>query len=210
VIRICQQSLLRSMCWAKRSTTPSSISSAICFFWRGEPTFVAFDLLLCNGEDLQANTACREFAQRLLYCDHVKHRARKHFGPAGKRDREAIVAKRKFGPYLADSTQRFKIRNRTVAMDRVWGIIRARARRTSRLAQWNACAPSCDGTGAVVKRSFIYSPSRAIGSLDLAGEGSGRCRPLVATCCPARAAVPSSTTQERQQQRNRAEKNSNL
>ena len=52
-------------------------------FRRGEPRFVAFDLLRCDGEDLRClplierkrrlRSIVRNSGDRLLYCDHVEH-----------------------------------------------------------------------------------------------------------------------------------------
>jgi hypothetical protein len=52
-------------------------------FRRGEPRFVAFDLLWCEGEDLRylplidrkrrLHSVVRNGGDRLLYCDHVEH-----------------------------------------------------------------------------------------------------------------------------------------
>jgi len=51
-------------------------------------------------------------AERLLYCDHIEERGEHLFRLACKRDLEAIVAKRKFDPYLLDNAKWYKIRNR--------------------------------------------------------------------------------------------------
>jgi hypothetical protein len=48
----------------------------------------------------------------VLYCDHIEADGEKLFAVASKRDLEGIVAKHSFGPYLQDSAQWFKIRNR--------------------------------------------------------------------------------------------------
>jgi len=48
----------------------------------------------------------------VLVCDHVEAAGEELFALACKRDLEDIMARHKFGPYLQDSAQWFKIRNR--------------------------------------------------------------------------------------------------
>ena len=90
------------------------------FFRRGEPRFVAFDLLRLDGEDLRYMPliegkaklrALVSSSERLMYCDHVDGNGEKLFKLACKRDLEGIVAKRKYDPYIAGSAQWLKIRN---------------------------------------------------------------------------------------------------
>ena len=91
-------------------------------FRRGEPRFIAFDCLFCDGENLRyLPLAERKHRlrgivpngrQRLLYCDYVEGVGEALFQFACERDLEGIVAKRKFDPYLLDgSTPWLKIRN---------------------------------------------------------------------------------------------------
>jgi ATP-dependent DNA ligase len=46
------------------------------------------------------------------FCDHIEAAGEELFALACKRDLDGIVAKHKFGPYLGDSAQWFKIRPR--------------------------------------------------------------------------------------------------
>lgn len=91
-------------------------------FRRGEPRFIAFDLLRCDGQDLRysplherkaklrtvlpSNSAC------VMYCDYVEQYGEALFKLACEGDVEGIVAKHKYGPYLQDQAQWIKIRNR--------------------------------------------------------------------------------------------------
>ena len=91
-------------------------------FRRGEPRFVAFDLLWCDGEDLRYSPlADRKYrlrsvipgaGDRLLYCDHVERDGEGLFRLACEQDLEGIVAKRKSDPYLDGHARWLKIRNR--------------------------------------------------------------------------------------------------
>jgi bifunctional non-homologous end joining protein LigD len=91
-------------------------------FRRGEPRFVAFDLLWCEGEDLRhlplidrkrrLRSVVRNGGDRLLYCDHVEHDGEGLVREACHLDLEGIVAKRKSDPYLEEHATWLKIRNR--------------------------------------------------------------------------------------------------
>jgi bifunctional non-homologous end joining protein LigD len=48
---------------------------------------------------------------QLLYCDHLEHDGEGLYRMACKCDLEGIVAKQKYGPYLKDHAEWFKIRN---------------------------------------------------------------------------------------------------
>jgi bifunctional non-homologous end joining protein LigD len=90
-------------------------------FRRGQPRFVAFDLLHCDGQDLiysplverkqRLRAILPKNSQSVLFGDHVEAAGEELFALACKRDLDGIVAKHKFGPYLEDSAQWFKIRN---------------------------------------------------------------------------------------------------
>jgi bifunctional non-homologous end joining protein LigD len=90
-------------------------------FHRGEPRFIAFDLLWCDGEDLRNLPLCHRKqrlrsviplrGERLLFCDHVEHDGEGLFNLACESDLEGIVAKRKFDPYLEPHARWLKIRN---------------------------------------------------------------------------------------------------
>ena len=47
----------------------------------------------------------------MLFCDHIEAAGEKLFALACKRDLEGILAEHKFGPYLQDTAQWFKIRD---------------------------------------------------------------------------------------------------
>lgn len=111
-------------------------------FRRGEPRFVAFDLLWCSGEDLRyfpvterkhrlrsvlrlfrlwqgssgltdsSRRAVSQHSDRILFCDHVEEEGEELFQLACENDLEGIVAKRKFDPYLPTHTKWLKIRNK--------------------------------------------------------------------------------------------------
>jgi bifunctional non-homologous end joining protein LigD len=92
-------------------------------FRKGQPRFVAFDLLHCDGQDLtysplverkhRLRAILPKNSQSVLFCDHIEANwERLLFRLACKRDLEGIVAKHKYGPYLQNSAQWLKIRNR--------------------------------------------------------------------------------------------------
>ena len=92
-------------------------------FRRGEPRFVAFDLVSCDGQDLRYQSLIERKLKlrsivarktdRLLYCDHVEADGEQLFRFACDEDLEGIVAKRKSDPYLTDHAQWLKIRNQS-------------------------------------------------------------------------------------------------
>jgi bifunctional non-homologous end joining protein LigD len=77
-------------------------------FRRGEPRFIAFDILQCNGEDLRylplidrklrLRSVLPQRSERLLYCDHVENDGEGLFRLACEHDLEGIVAKHKQNP----------------------------------------------------------------------------------------------------------------
>jgi bifunctional non-homologous end joining protein LigD len=91
-------------------------------FHRGQPRFVAFDLLWCNREDLRyqplidrkhrLRSVLPQRSERLLYCDHVEHDGEDLFQLVCQHDLEGIVAKPKHSPYLPEHSNWVKIRNR--------------------------------------------------------------------------------------------------
>ena len=88
---------------------------------RGEPRFVAFDLLWYDGQDLRFSplterkqklrTIVPTASERILYCDHVEGDGESLFQLACDSDLEGIVAKRKFDPYIEKQASWLKIRN---------------------------------------------------------------------------------------------------
>jgi bifunctional non-homologous end joining protein LigD len=127
-------------------------------FRRGEPRFVAFDLLWCDGEDLRylplierkqrLRSVVRGSGERLLYCDHVEHDGEGLFGLACENDLEGIVAKRKSDPYLQGHATWVKIRNRDysqwVGREKLFERERARDPDVGRL--WASCAMACSSS----------------------------------------------------------------
>jgi bifunctional non-homologous end joining protein LigD len=90
-------------------------------FRRGEPRFVAFDLLWCDGQDLRYSPLTERKqklrailpagSERIMYCDHVERDGASLFRLACENDLEGVVAKRKFDPYLPNQASWLKIRN---------------------------------------------------------------------------------------------------
>jgi bifunctional non-homologous end joining protein LigD len=91
-------------------------------FRRGEPRFIAFDILQYNGEDLRylplidrklrLRSVLPQRSERIIYCDHVEKDGEGLFRLACEHDLEGIVAKHKQNPYLAEHANWLKIRNR--------------------------------------------------------------------------------------------------
>src|SRR6266446_657177 len=95
-------------------------------FHRGNPPcFFAFDLLTCDGKDLRTERLLdrKQELRRLLlqtpppfpvrYAEHVERSGTALFQRVCELDLEGIVAKQKFGPYVAEREQStwFKILN---------------------------------------------------------------------------------------------------
>ncbi len=80
-------------------------------FRRGEPCFVAFDLLYANGKDMRGEqlTDRKHELRRLnggvmpvIYADHIEGTGTALFEKACELDLEGIVAKHKHAPYAPD------------------------------------------------------------------------------------------------------------
>ena len=90
-------------------------------FRRGEPRFVAFDLLWHDGQDFRCaplterkhklRSILPSGSDRIIYCDHVELDGLGLFHLACENDLEGIVAKRKYDPYLPGQASWLKIRN---------------------------------------------------------------------------------------------------
>jgi bifunctional non-homologous end joining protein LigD len=75
-------------------------------FRRGEPRFVAFDLLWCDAQDLRYSPLTERkhrlrsilptTSERVLYCDHVEQEGESLFRLACDNDLEGVVAKGRF------------------------------------------------------------------------------------------------------------------
>jgi bifunctional non-homologous end joining protein LigD len=91
-------------------------------FQRGEPRFIACDLLWLEGEDSRyqplidrkqrLRSVVPAIGGQLLYCDHVEHDGEALFRLACEQDLEGIVGKNKRSPYLLEQGNWLKIRNR--------------------------------------------------------------------------------------------------
>jgi bifunctional non-homologous end joining protein LigD len=123
-------------------------------FRRGEPRFVAFDLLWHDGEDLRflplidrkqrLRSIMPQRGERLLYCDHVEHDGEGLFRLACQHDLEGIVAKPKSTPYLPEHSNWLKIRNRNYSQ---WAgreeLFEHERESDPSFNYWNACTVAC-------------------------------------------------------------------
>jgi bifunctional non-homologous end joining protein LigD len=127
-------------------------------FRRGEPRFVAFDLLHCDGQDLKYSPLI-ERKQKLravlpsdsrsvLFCDHIEAYGEALFKLACENDLEGTVAKYKFAPYLQEHARWLKIRNRSYSQWKGREKFFERERESDPdIALWRECVLACeDGT----------------------------------------------------------------
>jgi bifunctional non-homologous end joining protein LigD len=124
-------------------------------FRRGEPRFIAFDLLWYEGEDLRylplierklrLRSVVLQRGERLLYCDHVEHDGEGLFRLTCEQDLEGIVAKHKHSRYLPNQASWLKIRNRDYSQWVGREELFERERGGDPDFQvWDACAIACD------------------------------------------------------------------
>lgn len=122
------------------------------FFHRGDARLCAFDLLWCDGENLQhASLTDRKRrlrsliaeSDRLFYCDPIEQHGDRLFQMACERDLEGIVAKRKLDPYVA-KTQWLKIRNQDYSQWAGRDELFERERKVDPDAVWDQCAFFCE------------------------------------------------------------------
>lgn len=124
---------------------------------KGEPRFIAFDLLRIDGEDLcyvplmerkaKLRALVSNRSDHLLYCDHVEMHGEKLFAMACKKDLEGIVAKRKYDPYIAGQAQWVKIRNTAYSQWTGRQKLFEREREIDPdIYLWDACVVACAGT----------------------------------------------------------------
>lgn len=124
-------------------------------FRRGEPRFVAFDLLFCDGQDLRyaplterkhkLRSILPTGSDRLLYCDHVEGDGEALYQLACKNDLEGIVAKRKYDPYIANQTSWLKIRNTSYSQWEGREELFDRERDSDPdLSIWDGCVRACE------------------------------------------------------------------
>ena len=124
-------------------------------FRRGEPRFIAFDILWSDGEDLRRLPLIERKRQlrgmvpigsdRLLSCDHIEGDGHGLFRLACEHDLEGIVAKRKLDPYSSESTGWLKIRNTSYSqwIDREELFERERQTEPN-FDHWNDCVLACE------------------------------------------------------------------
>jgi len=123
---------------------------------RGEPRFVAFDLLWCDGQDLRyrplierkqkLRTILPAGSERVLYCDHVECDGESLFRVACDNDLEGIVAKRKFDSYIEKQASWLKIRNTSYSQWEGREELFERERdHDPDLSLWDDCVRACDG-----------------------------------------------------------------
>jgi len=124
-------------------------------FRRGEPRFVAFDLVWCDGDDLRYAPLSERKArlrsdivkggQRLLYCDHLEHDGEGLYRKVCELDLEGIVAKHKYSPYLQSHAEWLKIRNRDYSQWMGREELFERERETHPgFDVWDGCAMACE------------------------------------------------------------------
>jgi len=124
-------------------------------FHRGNPScFFAFDLLICDGKDLRTERLLdrKQELQRLLaktsppfplrYAEHVDGSGTALFQRICELDLEGIVAKHKFGPYVAEREHStwFKILNREYSQKDGREELFERERHSETVAGWHSCA----------------------------------------------------------------------
>jgi len=123
-------------------------------FRRGEPRFVAFDLLWCDGQDFRyaplterkhkLRSILPADSDRIMYCDHVECDGETLFRLACENDLEGVVAKRKFDPYLPDKASWLKIRNTDYSQWEGREVLFERERDSDPdLSLWDECVRAC-------------------------------------------------------------------
>src|SRR5256712_4595344 len=131
-------------------------------FHRGNPPcFFAFDLLTCDGKDLRTERLLdrkqelRRLLARspdsLLKCtEYIDGHGTALFERICELDLEGIVAKQKFGPYVADEREQstwFKILNREYSQMLGREELFERERHQEPVAGWHSCELACAGVG---------------------------------------------------------------
>jgi bifunctional non-homologous end joining protein LigD len=118
-------------------------------FRRGEPYFVAFDLLQINGRDLRRarlidrKHELKRISSRLspiLYAEHIEGTGIALFNKACELDLAGIVAKDGRAPYDPQQTTWFKIRNRDYSQLVGREQLFERERRAEPVPGWHSCA----------------------------------------------------------------------
>src|SRR5438445_7879699 len=131
-------------------------------FRRGNPPcFFALDLLTCNGKDLRTERLLdrKQELRRLLakvsppfplrYAEHVERSGTALFQRVCELDLEGIVAKHKFGPYVAEREHSpwFKILNRGYSQKDGREELFERERHQEPVAGWHSCELACAELG---------------------------------------------------------------
>jgi bifunctional non-homologous end joining protein LigD len=121
-------------------------------FRRGEPYFVAFDLLQKEGNDLRTERLLdRKHELRravrglspIIYGEHVEQCGTALFNKACELDLEGIVAKDGRAPYDRRQTTWFKIRNREYSQMVGREEVFERERHQEPVAGWHSCSLAC-------------------------------------------------------------------
>jgi bifunctional non-homologous end joining protein LigD len=126
-------------------------------FHRGEPRFLAFDLLMLDGKDLRMDKLTdrkqelrrllsKVSASRVLYADHVEQHGTALFQRICKLDLEGIVAKHSLAPYTTERerTTWFKIKNRDYSQMAGREELFERERHREPTHGWHSCDLACE------------------------------------------------------------------
>lgn len=131
-------------------------------FRRGEPRFIAFDILSSDGKDLrdlpliERKDRLRKLvpigSECLLFCDHVEEDGMGLFRMACEHDLEGIVAKRKLDPYSSETSGWLKIRNTSYTqwIDREELFERERETEPN-FDHWNDCVLACEDQAKLIE-----------------------------------------------------------
>jgi bifunctional non-homologous end joining protein LigD len=123
-------------------------------FRRGDPCFVAFDILQINGRDLRRErlTDRKYELQRItlglspiLYAEHIERTGIALFKKVCELDLEGIVAKDGRAPYDPQRSTWFKIRNRNYSQLAGREELFERERHAVPVPGWHTCALAASG-----------------------------------------------------------------
>ena len=138
-------------------------------FRRGDPCFVAFDILHANGKDLRREGLIdRKHELRrivgtglppVLYADHVTASGTGLFEKVCELDLEGIVAKHQYAPYDPQKTTWVKIKNRNYSQMVGREELFERERHHEPVAGWHACALAAEMAAALRKPSGVDRPT---------------------------------------------------
>jgi bifunctional non-homologous end joining protein LigD len=119
-------------------------------FRRGEPRFIAFDLLQASGKDLRRERLLdRKHELRrvignglppIIFADHIHESGIALFEKACELDLEGIVAKHQHAPYDPENSTWFKIRNPNYSQMVGREELFERERHREPVPGWHACA----------------------------------------------------------------------